>query len=320
MTKRIWNDVGNIWINVTLEAEFDIMKHNIRVKGEHRIMFESTYELGLNPYSLDDSDLTILFSGQSQTKPLHKIGPRVYDYYLIHYILQGKGTFVTEGISYPLRRGDSFIIQPEQLVSYQSDESAPWKYVWVAFKGDGCEKLLKEAEIDSSPVITDSTLSNDIPNLMHSIRHTFQKKEAFSHLKAKGYLYLLLAEYREKMNGNEKATMVAKQEPPLVKQIIHYLSSQYTYPVSIAKMAEDLGYHRAYLSRIFKQETGMAPSAFLQKLRIDKGKQLLRERHDLTIEQVAYSVGLHDPLYFSRQFRRHYHLSPSQYRQQFQEG
>lgn len=214
MTKRIWNDVGNIWINVTLEAEFDIMKHNIRVKGEHRIMFESTYELGLNPYSLDDSDLTILFSGQSQTKPLHKIGPRVYDYYLIHYILQGKGTFVTEGISYPLRRGDSFIIQPEQLVSYQSDESAPWKYVWVAFKGDGCEKLLKEAEIDSSPVITDSTLSNDIPNLMHSIRHTFQKKEAFSHLKAKGYLYLLLAEYREKMNGNEKATMVAKARTP----------------------------------------------------------------------------------------------------------
>ena len=81
--------------------------------------------------------------------------------------------------------------------------------------------------------------------------------------------------------------------------MIQYMSTQYAYPVSIEQMSESLGYNRAYLSRIFKQETGLTPVTYLLKLRIDKSRQLLRERPDLSIEQVSASVGMPDALYFS---------------------
>ncbi|MOA13682.1 HTH-type transcriptional regulator CdhR [compost metagenome] len=100
----------------------------------------------------------------------------------------------------------------------------------------------------------------------------------------------------------------------IVKQMIHYMSSQYAHPVSIEQMCSSLGYNRAYLSRIFKKETGTTPVTYLLKLRIDKSRQLLRERPELSIEQIASSVGLTDALYFSRQFRRFHGESPSQYR------
>lgn len=101
----------------------------------------------------------------------------------------------------------------------------------------------------------------------------------------------------------------------LVQQVIRYLSSQYTEAVSIEAMAETLGYNRAYLSRLFKQRTGLSPMTFLLKLRVDKARLLLRERLELTIEQIASSVGFYDPLYFSKQFRRFFGQSPTSYRE-----
>ncbi|MNG37958.1 DNA-binding transcriptional regulator AraC [compost metagenome] len=58
----------------------------------------------------------------------------------------------------------------------------------------------------------------------------------------------------------------------------------------------------------------MAPVAFLLRLRIDKARQLLRERPELTVEQIAHSVGIPDALYFSKQFKRFYEQAPSAYR------
>jgi transcriptional regulator GlxA family with amidase domain len=74
------------------------------------------------------------------------------------------------------------------------------------------------------------------------------------------------------------------------------------------------------LSRIFKQATQMSPVTFLLKLRIDKGRQLLRERTDLNVEQISASVGIQDALYFSRQFRRFYAMSPTEYRTSITQG
>jgi len=100
----------------------------------------------------------------------------------------------------------------------------------------------------------------------------------------------------------------------LARQVIGYLSTQYAEPITIEGMAETLGYNRAYLSRIFKQRAGVSPATFLTKLRVDHGRRLLRERPELTVEQIASSVGFQDPLYFSKQFRRWYSQSPTVYR------
>ncbi len=63
-------------------------------------------------------------------------------------------------------------------------------------------------------------------------------------------------------------------------------------------MAENLGYNRAYLSKLFKEHTGITPVTFLLRLRLDNARRMLRERLELTVEQIAFSVGFRDPLYF----------------------
>lgn len=55
-------------------------------------------------------ELTVLFSGHSQTLSGHAIGPTVHDYLLIHTILSGKGIFTSRDTTYELSQGDSFFI------------------------------------------------------------------------------------------------------------------------------------------------------------------------------------------------------------------
>lgn len=277
---------------------------------------ESYYVIS-NPHPDQESDLLVLFAGESQTKPGHQRGPKVYDYYLIHHVIAGKGHFTTQGREVQLGAGDSFIIEPEQLVSYISDEVEPWMYRWIAFTGPQASELIASTGITAGQTIVHTGTRRQVPVIFRRIQRAFDEKKAGSHLKANGYLHLLLAEFSEALAPASSINDVPHTESErIVAQAIHYLSTQYAEPITIEMMAETLGYNRAYLSRLFKQHTKATPVTFLLKLRIDKARLLLRERVELTVEQIASSVGFHDPLYFSKQFRRMYGVSPTEYREQ----
>lgn len=282
--------------------------------------FEKGYSVSSNPYPELFCDPHVLFAGVSQTLPGHVVGPKVLDYYLLHHVISGRGIFHCGGQEYQLHPGDSFLIEPEQLISYTADQEHPWHYLWVAFQGNSVPQLLGNAGFSATQPIARDTQNRGLSKLFQRIQSAFYNKQAYSPYEAAGHLYLLLSAYGEIL-GSSAHNEAALPETPAastVRQAIHYLSTQYAEEITMETMAESLGYNRAYLSRLFKNHTGETPVTFLLKLRIDQARRLLREREDLTVEQIAFSVGFHDPLYFSKQFRRLLGLSPSQYRIQSQ--
>lgn len=81
---------------------------------------EHTYSVGSNPVYYDKQNLHVLFAGQSQTIPMHQAGPKIYDYYLLHFIESGSGVFRTEHHKYALGKGDfSLFIQDSWSVISQ---------------------------------------------------------------------------------------------------------------------------------------------------------------------------------------------------------
>lgn len=280
-------------------------------------MRQDTYKVASNPVITYNEHMNVLFAGESQTKPSHQRGPKVYDFYLMHTVLEGKGEFTCGGTSYSLEAGHTFLIEPEKLVSYMSDADEPWLYRWVAFNGPQAAELVQAAGFSITNPVTETSQIRRVGVLYNSIFSVFRKSDPAAHMKAAGYLQLLLAEFCSihQMAEDHAALAGVDNSDKLMQQMIHYLSTQYAQPVSIEQMAESFGYNRAYLSRLFKRYTGVSPITFLLNLRIDKARQMIREREGLTIEQIAASVGLQDSLYFSKQFRRLYGLSPSAYRE-----
>ncbi|RAP75307.1 AraC family transcriptional regulator [Paenibacillus montanisoli] len=277
---------------------------------------QPTYTVLSNPVPNEHGDLYVLFSGESQTKPGHVIGPKVYDFYLMHHVLSGNGTYTCAGGQHALRAGHTFLIPPQQLISYASSEKEPWRYRWIAFEGRQAERLVSVAGLDASVPVIDTGDNPRVAVLFRSIQRAFRLGGVAANLRAVGYLHLLFAEFGAAQPGAVAGALNrGPDSEALADEVIRYLSAQYAEPISIEHMADALGYSRAYLSRVFKQQTGMTPVTFLLKLRIDKARLLLRERLELTIEQIAASVGFQDPLYFSKQFRRFYEQSPSAYRE-----
>lgn len=276
-------------------------------------MSEENFSVAFNP-NPGKGELTVLFSGQSQTLPLHKVGPQVLDYYLVHYVIRGRGHFRTLGRDYAVKEGDSFFIFPGELVSYTSDEHEPWKYRWVGFKGSRAEELLSISGISRHKPVAFSGPKRRMTALFAQMQRLLHAGQASSDMQSGGYMRLILSEY---MQGQAEAG-VPKEESSMilqqVEQAIRWLTLQYYQEISIEQMAQSLGYHRTHLSKMFKQHTGMSPMNFLLKIRMERAKHLLLQEK-LTVEQVASSVGFTDPLYFSKQFKKWYGRSPSDYRQ-----
>jgi len=274
-----------------------------------------SYRVSSNPSMEANHSLHVLFAGESQTQPNHRLGPKVYSFYLMHIVLDGYGSYVTEQQRYELKAGDTFLIRPNQLISYESDSQHPWRYRWVAFTGEQAEQLAAIAGFIPSYEVISLDDYHKTAEYYQQILEAFREGHATSTIQASGLLQLIMSDYGKKQHPEAQLLPSShRAEQQLHKQMVHYLTSQYTHPVSIEHMAEAFGYNRAYLSRLFKQKVGMPPSTFLLNLRLDHARHMLRERPELTIEQVAASVGIQDALYFSKQFRKAYQQSPTAYR------
>jgi len=97
---------------------------------------------------------------------------------------------------------------------------------------------------------------------------------------------------------------------------IQYIHEHYDKPISVQKLAELENYNRTYYSSWFMKETGKAPSAYIQEVRLNEAKKLLLSS-DMSLLHIAIHVGLEHQSSLTRLFAKHEQLTPSQYRLQY---
>ena len=95
-------------------------------------------------------------------------------------------------------------------------------------------------------------------------------------------------------------------------QTIHYVEMNYKNAVSLQEIAEQLKIHYAYLSKVFKQDTGVNFGEYLNKFRIEKAKTLIREG-GYRIKEIYAEVGFTQYNYFFKVFRRLEKCTPTEY-------
>lgn len=272
-----------------------------------------SYSVSINPYPRQKADLTVLFGGNSQTEPNHNVGPQIMDFYLVHYVVSGKGYFKWSHRTIELHPGDSFVIFPGELAQYTSAEDNPWFYRWVAFKGPGAGPLLRDIGlIPQHPVVCAEPIHH-LESCFTSIQQVFHEASPQADLLSSGYLSFLIAEYARTLGKiPESGQMVPSPMNKQVDKAIRYMELQYPNPIVIDHLAASFGYHRTHFSKLFKKETGFSPQQYLQNLRMEQAKILMNTT--LTIGEIASSVGFQDPLYFSKMFKKKYGASPSLFR------
>lgn len=236
---------------------------------------------------------------------LHKWGPGVRDVYALHYIMSGKGVLETGGKYFQLCAGESFIIFPQTEVYYYPDPDDPWEYVWNEFKGDEVPQLLAMTELT-----LDKPVVKNAPASLYSYYHLVWNGEAkpFEQIRSDARLRLLLSYYIQYYP--KEAAVPVTDYVWLAKQYIEH--NYWRSSLMVADIVKAVKIERSYLFRLFKEATGMSISGYITAYRIQRACELLKSSN-LSVKSVAYSVGYHDQLYFSKVFKKATSYTPSEY-------
>lgn len=103
--------------------------------------------------------------------------------------------------------------------------------------------------------------------------------------------------------------------PYVVKETMNYISAHIDEPFIVKDLAAHLRCHPDFLSRKFKQHTGVDLSLYLQQARVERAKRLL-ENPKMDIGTAADQSGFSDRVHFSKVFRRVTGVTPGQFQRQ----
>ncbi|GAA3407662.1 AraC family transcriptional regulator [Paenibacillus hodogayensis] len=100
---------------------------------------------------------------------------------------------------------------------------------------------------------------------------------------------------------------------------VRFLHDHLHRELTLPELAAHVGYSPKHLNRLFRQELGVTPMQYLQRIRLKTAALLLEEQPGLNVRQIAAHIGM-EPDYLTRLFRRFYGLTPSEARARKQPG
>lgn len=253
--------------------------------------------------------LSVYNVGYQKCDSLYQWGPGVRDHYLIHYVISGRGYYELKNKKYELHAGDTFIVYPNQEVTYYADVSEPWEYAWVGFNGSDALSILNATDFTKEqPYITATPFGEKI---LHELLCIYEVRgnEFEQAVEMTGRLYTALALFMQGATKKPPQTSYAGY----VQKAIAYISANYSYPITVEDIANYVGLSRSHLFRSFEKVMDKSPKEYLTAFRIRQACNLL-EHSDLSITAIANSVGFENNLYFSKAFHKVKGMSPKNYR------
>lgn len=234
----------------------------------------------------------------------------IYDHELV-YVFGGNGVFTVEGKEYPAVPGKLFYFYPGLVHQCETRGPDHVQFYAVHFSfhyGDGntdCRLPLEPVNTITDQPGTKSAFSELLQNWKQpDISHVWK-----SNLLLERLIFELLTGLRSRVipDINHKRAELAAA----------YIEEHFMENLTISQLCQHVGVKEATLYRIFHEVWNESPMDFVTHRRIDKARELLYTE-DCSVQCVGQMVGIDDPYYFSRLFRKWTGLSPRQYRSLFQ--
>lgn len=123
-------------------------------------------------------------------------------------------------------------------------------------------------------------------------------------------MLLLEQKVNQLLNATEHEVIERK---PKLQQIDHYIAEHLRDNISLVDIADYLFLNPSYLSRYFKNETGMNLTDYVHRYKMKIACHMLKNNHE-NIELVAFKLGYLERTYFSKVFKKYVGVSPKDYR------
>lgn len=270
------------------------------------------YKETLNtPLQKSVSDLSLYSAGYEECQPKYSYGPICRSYQLIHFVLRGKGELHINEHIFQLSAGDVFIIPAGKVSYYEASATEPWCYAWISYMGINSQRytyqLITSAE--DRYIIHGIDTEKYVKPILDII--ALQGNTTSRYLEANSILLHIMSLLFKDINFNEKNL----EKNSTVDEVKFYLDVNYPENLKLYNVAKTFGIHPNYLTRIFHQAYGISPKSYIMDLKLKRACRLLTTT-ELPIGIISSSLSFDDQLAFSKQFKKKYSVSPSEYRVQ----
>lgn len=250
------------------------------------------------------NDIGMYYCGKRIRTPHHTYGPGVRNHYLLVLVEEGQAT-LHDGMGTQLQKHDLFVMCPDQKIHYTAQ--TPWTIHWVGLYGETVAEYMNHLGVTPQHPILHISLFQKVKSVMEKLYEISNESSLDSRLTTVGLIYELFSVLLQ--------NAAAEQKSDPISAILNRIHHHYCEPLSIERLAEEFSMDPAYLSRKFTERQGVSPKQYLLRKRMERAKELLCTT-DASIFEIAVAVGYEDQLYFSRIFKKHTGLSPSDFRRQ----
>lgn len=261
-------------------------------------------------------DIYILEYGYNDFNKIpSNLATRYQHNYSIHLVLEGEGVLNYGGQQYLLKQNDIFYLPPCDSFSYYANPKSPWRYVWFLFNGKKAKKIMDLTELsEQRPVISIKNKQYEkCSKIFYSLLFN-SKKNNDNSLKALSAFFSFISKLKSNNLKNEELELKTSKDK--YNAIVHILQLNFNNPnLTIDRILSSLCLSHSYACKLFKK---FSPDKTIQEhliqIRMDNASFLLKTTN-YPIKEITVSVGYLDQLIFSRQFKKHFGCSPTQYRE-----
>jgi len=239
---------------------------------------------------------------------------RVLDQYGLAYITQGQGEFESASVRRTVvDAGTVLLLLPGEWHRYRAGAKVCWSYYWVHFGGGYLDRLVERGVLRADRPLFRTGLQQ---NLLRSYASLVERARA----EPPGFQQMMCGNILEILGAALACDGVQTESErlgTLVRQATVLLEQRMAEDVDLRELAASLQVSYDGFRHAFKRHTGLAPHQYLLQLRIQRARELLYGT-EMTVRQIAASLGFVDPYYFSRAFRKMTGRSPNRWRAESQ--
>ncbi len=254
-------------------------------------------------------------------------GWHTHPFFEFVYVLKGKAEHTINDNTMILSEGDYFLIDIGSRHEYMKLDTEPdLCIVNCMFKPRFIDETLRDAKnfygiVDFClPGLYDPNTARAatlrsyhdstgyIGTVIRQMMREAQERDVGYLSVLKGLLINLLIEL-----ARNEAALPRSGNDGITRYIVEYVAKNYSHPLRLSEICEEMSFSLTYASSVFKRDMGMTFRDYLMKVRLEKACRLIQSS-DKTVAEIAAAVGYSDPAFFFKIFKKELGLTPKDYK------
>jgi AraC-like DNA-binding protein len=240
----------------------------------------------------------------------HRFARHSHDYYVIGFVEAGVQAFAYRGARHVTPAGQMFVVNPGEPHTGEAATDGGYIYRTIYPRAALIQQVAADVLVRGAlpffahAVVHDNSLADRLVRFHRAIA------EGAPILSLESHLIDALAYLMTRYADDRRSCPRGLDERSAVRRAREYIDAHYDADVSLSELATVVRLSPFYFARAFQKEVGLPPHAYLDTVRITRGRELLLR--GVSIADVSAAVGYRDQSHFTHRFKRLLGMTPGQ--------